>query len=289
VSERAPRPPWQRFRAALDAAGFRPSKRLGQNFLLDENTARAIVEDAELPPEAHVVEVGPGCGFLSVHLAHAVGRLVCLEVDPRLVPVATEFLEPYPHAEVVEADALAGKHALGPAWASAVPEEGPWHLVANLPYSISAPVLALVAGLERPPQSFTVLVQEELADRLAGASGGPDWGALSVAVQLAYEVRGGRRVPPGAFSPRPRVDSRLAHGRLREDLAPAEERNRVRELAGALLQRRRQMVRRVLGDHLGERARAEACLAEAGIEPEMRVQELDLGAWQRLEAASRVR
>ena len=164
MSERAPRPPWQRFRAALDAAGFRPSKRLGQNFLLDENTARAIVEDAELPSAAHVVEVGPGCGFLSVHLAHAVGRLVCLEVDPRLVPVATEFLEPYPHAEVVEADALAGKHALGPAWASAVPEEGPWHLVANLPYSISAPVLALVAGLERPPQSFTVLVQEELAD-----------------------------------------------------------------------------------------------------------------------------
>ena len=285
MSERAPRPPWQRFKAALDAAGFRPSKRLGQNFLLDENTARAIVEDAALPEAAHVVEVGPGCGFLSVHLAHAAGRLVCLEVDPRLVPVAAGFLEPYPHAEVLEADALAGKHALGEGWERAVPAEGPWHLVANLPYSISAPVLALVAGMERPPASFTVLVQKELADRLGGSPGTADWGALTVAVQLSYRVRAGRRVPPGAFTPRPRVDSRLAHGVLREDLPGAEERSRVRVLAGALLQRRRQMVRRVLGDHLGERSLAEAALERAGVDPEARVQALDLAAWARLEGA----
>lgn len=285
MSTRPPRPAWQEFRRALEAAGFRPSKKLGQNFLLDENTARAIVSDAGVEEDDHVLEVGPGCGFLSVHLAHAVRRLDCIEVDTRLAPVAARFLEPYPGAQVHVGDAMAGKHALGPAFLAAVPAEEPWHLVANLPYSISAPFLALVSGLENAPRTFTVLVQAELADRLAANTGSKDWGPLSVSVQSSYAVRPGRTVPPGAFTPRPRVDSRLAHGTLLEDRESREQRLGLRELAGKLMQRRRQTVGRVLGDLLGARAEAQELLERTGIEASLRVGEVDLPALRRLRDA----
>ncbi|HPF14844.1 MAG TPA: rRNA adenine N-6-methyltransferase family protein, partial [Planctomycetota bacterium] len=147
MSEAPSRPPWKQFKEALQAQGFRPSRRFGQNFLLDENTARAIVADAGVVAGDRVLEIGTGCGFLTVHLAHAGVALLTVEIDPRLADVAESFLEPYANVRLVRGDALAGKHRLHPeveAWS----EGGPWHLVANLPYAISGPLLALVGGLE---------------------------------------------------------------------------------------------------------------------------------------------
>lgn len=278
TKERPPRPPWSDFKRALDEAGFKPSRRLGQNLLLDENAARAIARDAQVGEGDFVLEVGPGCGFLSVHLAHAGTRLLAVEIDERLAPVAARFLEPYGAAEVLVADALAGKRALNPVVEERLPISGPWHLVSNLPYSVGGPILANLAARAHPPTSMTVLVQAEVAERLAARAGSREWGPLTVGVQLAYRAQVLRRVPPGLFWPRPKVDSAVIRFERLEDLAPAEERARTRELAGRLLQRRRQTVARVLRDVVEDRGRAEAALAACGVDGGLRTGDLDLQA-----------
>jgi 16S rRNA (adenine1518-N6/adenine1519-N6)-dimethyltransferase len=282
-SARPPRPPWSAFQAALRGAGFHPSRRLGQNFLLDENLARAIARDAKLEPGDQVMEVGPGCGFLSVHLAHEDIDLLAIEIDPRLAPIAAQFLEPYDRARVLECDILNGKHALNPEVLAELPEGStPWYLVSNLPYAVSAPVLALVAEQPKPAKTFTVLVQQEVADRLAASPATSQWGPLSASIQLTYDVTLGRPVPPGAFWPRPRVDSRIVHGTVRTDLLPTVERLAVRDLARALMGRRRQMVRRVLGDLMGDKEAAAARLEAAGIDGDVRTGALNLEQLTRL-------
>lgn len=284
MSERAPRPPWPEFRAALDSVGYRPSRRLGQCFLLDENAARAIARDAAVGEGDVVLEVGPGCGFLSVHLAHAGARLHAVEIDPRLAAIAERFLAPYPGARVAVGDALAGKHRLGPAFLEGLPPPGvPWRLVANLPYSISAPLLALVAALEPPPAAAVVLVQEEVAQRLAARPATPDWGPLSVAVQACFAVELGRRLGPDLFWPRPRVESRLVHLDPRPDRSDALGRERVVALARRLLLHRRKTLGRVLGDLLGDRGGAETILTAGGWSAAQRAEELGIDEWTRLE------
>jgi len=273
---RPPRPPWSEFKAALDAAGFRPSRRLGQNLLLDENAARAIARDARVPPGELVLEVGPGCGFLSVHLADGGARLLAVEIDRRLASIAARFLAPYPDAELVRADALAGKRALAPEITSRLPRSDSWHLVSNLPYSISGPILALCAGHAHPPASMTVLVQAEVAERLVARPGRREWGPLSVAVQLSHRGSVLRHLPPRLFWPRPKVQSAVVRLERRSDLASLEERTAIRELAARLLQRRRQTTGRVVAELVGDRGRSEALLSDLAIEGRMRTGELDL-------------
>lgn len=279
---RSPRPPWSEFKAALDAAGFRPSRRLGQNFLLDENVARAIARDAEVAAGDFVLEVGPGCGFLSVHLAHEGARLLAVEIDTRLAAVAARFLEPYPGAEVLVADALATKNLLNPVVRQRLPDAGRWHLVSNLPYSVGGPILANLAGRPHPPDSMTVLVQAEVGDRLAARPGSRQWGPLSLAVGLAYHTRVLRTVPPGLFWPRPKVDSAVVRMERRDDLLPADERDAARNLGARLLQHRRQTLGRVLRDVVGGREVADRALADAGVDGTLRTGDLELEALVRL-------
>ena len=271
------RPPWKEFRRALDAAGFRPSRRLGQNFLLDDNAARAIAAEAVVEAGVRVVEVGPGCGFLSVHLAALGADLVAVEIDQRLAPIATDFLREFPGARVVLGDALAGKHALGPELLAAIPEEGrPWHLVSNLPYSISGPLLALVAALENPPLSVTVLVQREVADRLAARPGTPAWGPLSVAVQVTFKVQPTRILAGNLFWPRPRVESQVVRMDLDPRCQAPHERSRIVALARRMLQQRRKGLRRVVRDLLDDGEAADQLLAASGLDPSRRAESLSL-------------
>jgi len=283
---RPERPPWATFKEALERAGFRPSRRLGQNFLLDDNMARAIAADAEVAPGRFVLEVGPGCGFLSVHLAHAGARLLCVEVDPRLAPIATAFLEPYPDAEVMELDVLGSKSAIAPEVLERLPAPGesPWTVAANLPYSISGPFLAALARLEHPPETVVCLVQKEVAERLAGAPGSDAWGPLSASFGEAYVTRLGRSVPPSLFWPRPKVDSAVFVARLRDDLAPPALRRERVELYRRLLGRRRQSLRRVLRELAGAEA-ADAALEAVGLEPNVRAETLGVEQLRALHAA----
>jgi 16S rRNA (adenine1518-N6/adenine1519-N6)-dimethyltransferase len=273
------RPPWRAFQLALEEAGFRPSKTLGQNFLLDPNMARSLVRDAGVGAGDVVVEIGAGCGFLTVELAEAGCAVRALEVDRRLFAIAERFLAPYGGVRLVRGDALAGKHALGPELRALLPEAGSFHVVSNLPYAIAGPLLALLARLANPPASMSLLVQREVAEKAAAEPGTPAWGALPARLDLAYERRVGRKVPAGLFWPRPRVESRVVHLLLRpgEPLDPAR-RAAFDRVVDALFQRRRKTVLAALADALADRAAAERAIERAGVAPAARAGELGTAA-----------
>ncbi|MEZ6005732.1 MAG: 16S rRNA (adenine(1518)-N(6)/adenine(1519)-N(6))-dimethyltransferase RsmA [Planctomycetota bacterium] len=278
---RPPRPPWQEFKRALEAQGFRPSRRFGQNFLLDENTARAIVHDAGVGPEDRVLEVGTGCGFLTIHLAHQVGTLLTVEIDLRLADVAQPFLDPYPSVTLLRGDILASKQRLNPE-VEAFAAAGPWHLVANLPYAVSGPVLALCAALPNPPESITVLVQKEMAQRLVARPGSRDYGPLSIGLGWVYSGRILRDVGGQSFWPRPKVVSSVA--RLERTAQPPEFAQRSLAMARIrqLFTRRRQTLVRVMGDLGADREALRAALEAAGLPPEVRAESLpgdELRGW----------
>ncbi|MBI5361998.1 MAG: ribosomal RNA small subunit methyltransferase A [Planctomycetes bacterium] len=280
----AGRPAWTDVRAVLEARGFRPARRFGQNFLLDENMVRAIVRDAALGPEDRVLEVGPGCGFLTLHLARAARSVVAVEIDPRLLEVARELCADCANVRWVLADVLASKHALEPRVAAELPRVEPWKLVANLPYSVSAPLLAVLAGLAHPPATMTVLVQKEVAERIAARPGTPDWGPLSIRLQLDYTARLVRAVPAALFWPRPEVESTVVElVRQPAALAP-EEKAELQALVTRLFQRRRQALGRVLSEDVG-RAAALQAIERAGLQPGDRAEDLGLDALTQLSAA----
>jgi 16S rRNA (adenine1518-N6/adenine1519-N6)-dimethyltransferase len=280
------RGPWAALRAELIAEGFHPSRRLGQNFLLDENLLRAIVRDAGVETGTRVVEVGPGLGFLTRHLLSAGARLTAIEIDPRLAERTERLFAGNPQFDLVRGDVLDGKHDLSPDLLARLPTKGDWHLVANLPYGVSGPVLALAAALQNPPRTITVLVQLELAERIVARPGTDDWGPLSIRVQLAYAGRIVRRVPPDLFWPRPQVDSAVLHLTLRADGPPAADAAAISTLVERLFQRRRQRLARVLGDLAGHGEAGREWGARAGLSGDERAEDLDLEVLGRL-AASR--
>ncbi len=280
---------WSEAKARLSAAGFRPSKRLGQNFLLDDNLTRALVRDAGVEPGDFVLEIGPGLGFLTGPLLEAGAEVLAVEIDDRLHEILQESLADHPRLTLVHADALAGKHKLAPEVEACLPKAGPWRLVANLPYSVSAPLLAVLSELANPPSSMSVLVQLEVAERICAKHGDQHWGPISAKLQSAYEVRLGREVPRGLFWPRPKVESGVAHLELRPEAVSDEGRVRRRwliELVSGLFQRRRQALGRVLGDLAGDRQGALALLAELRLDPKTRAETLDLATLQRIADSS---
>ncbi len=266
------RPPWAQFQERLRAAGFRPSRRLGQNFLLDLNMLQAIARDARVAPGETVLEVGPGLGFLTQQLLECGAQLVCVEIDERLLAIAQSWIA---GPRWLHGDVLAGKHTLAPAVAAGLPPSSHWQLVSNLPYSVAAPLLAVLADLEHPPRAMTVLVQREVAERIAARAGSSDWGLLSIALQTGYEVELLRHVPPQLFWPRPEVESSVVRLVRRPDPLEPGRRRELLTLAARLFQRRRQTLGRVLGEIWG-RETALSRLGALGWPASRRAEELDL-------------
>lgn len=279
------RGPWAALRDELARDGFRPSRRLGQNFLLDENLLRAIVRDAGVEPGARVLEVGPGLGFLTRHLLAAGARVTAAEIDPRLAERTERTFADNPDFDLVRGDVLESKHALAPAVVARFPPPEPWHLVANLPYAVSGPVMAVASNLAHAPRSMTVLIQLEMADRVVAREGGDDWGPLSIRLQAAYTARIVRRVPPELFWPRPQVDSAVVRLDVRSDAPSTAERARLSRLVDRLFQRRRQRLARVLGDAAGGSAAGRGWAARAGLTGDERAEDLALDVLWRLSAA----
>lgn len=269
---------WAELRARLEAQGFHPSRALGQNFLRDVSMARAIARDSGVAAGDFVLEVGPGCCMLSLRLLELGVRLCAVEIDARLAAVARKRLAAPPRgcAEVLECDVLAGKHALAPAVLERLPSAGAWHVVANLPYSAGTPFLVLVSRLSNPPASATVLLQRELVDRLAAEPGGKAWGPVGARVRMVYDVRAVRRVAPELFWPRPKVESAVAHLRLRAERPGPELAQRFDRLVDGLFQARRKALGGRLGELWGDRERALGALAGLGLDPRARVETLSV-------------
>jgi len=262
-------------RAELEAAGVRPTKSLGQNFLFDPNLARALVADARVRRGDRVLEVGPGCGFLTAPLAELGVELICVEIDPRLLAVTRRRLGDPPSVRFLLGDVLDGKRSLSAAVDEALWKEGDWHLVANLPYAISGPLVVLLATRANPPCSMTILVQGEVADRLCAVPGEKAWGAPTARIRLRYSARPGREVSADLFWPRPRVRSRVVRlERLPGQAGPKEVLARFDRLVEVLFQRRRKMLQAGLAAVLADRAAALRALERAGIDPTLRPEAL---------------
>jgi len=264
-------------RTLLAEHGLVASRALGQNFLADGNTARAIVRDAAVGAGDRVVEVGAGLGSLTLALVEAGCEVTAIEVDRRLAPVLRSLVEPA--ATVVEADALRldWPALLGPA-----DPARPWALVANLPYNIATPlVLDLLAGVPALDR-LVVLVQLEVAQRLAATPGTKAYGIPSVKRAWWADAAVLRKVAPSVFMPRPRVDSAVVALRRHPPAGTEDERRAVFALVEAGFGQRRKMLRRSLAGRA-----APEDLEAAGIDPAARAEELDLAAWSRLAARLR--
>ena len=187
-------------RQILESGGLRLTRSLGQNFLHDTNQLRRIVLAAELSRADQVLEVGPGLGPLTELLLAEAGGVLAIEKDRRLVEVLQQRWPEERRFTLVHADALEFIRHERRDWAA-------WKLVANLPYSVASPILVELAGADPGPERMVVTLQLEVARRLRAQAGGPDYGVLSLLVQLHYEPRDWFRIPAGCFFPSPKVDS----------------------------------------------------------------------------------
>jgi 16S rRNA (adenine1518-N6/adenine1519-N6)-dimethyltransferase len=236
--------------------------RLGQNFLADPNLLDAILRDADLDPEDTVLEVGAGEGVLTERLAGAVARVHTVELDRRL-DGALASIAARPNVELHWGDAM--KLDL------AAFEPMPTAVVANLPYAIATPLL--LRTIEQLPtvESWTVMVQREIADRLRAAPGSRTYGSPSVVTQLACEVRLLRKVDPAVFRPRPRVDSAILGLRRNGPGADAPTRALVR---AAFAHRRKSLARSLEHARPGSLDPARAALRELGLPEDARAEAL---------------
>jgi 16S rRNA (adenine1518-N6/adenine1519-N6)-dimethyltransferase len=261
---------------------LRPTKTLGQNFLHDANTIRRIVRTAGLRADDVVLEVGPGLGSLTLGLLPAVARVTAVEIDPRLaalLPVTVAGRRPdlADRLTVVEADALR-VHEL--------PEPPPTALVANLPYNIAVPVLLHLLDLLPSLDRALILVQAEVAERLAAAPGSAAYGIPSVKAAWYGEVRRAGSVGRRVFWPEPNVDSGLVA--LTRRRPPEGDRQATFAVVDAAFATRRKSLRAALARWAGGPAAAEQRLRAAGIDPARRGEQLSVTDFARLAATDPV-
>jgi 16S rRNA (adenine1518-N6/adenine1519-N6)-dimethyltransferase len=195
--------------------GITPASRHGQNFLIDLNLHRVIIDAAELTKDDVVLEVGTGTGALTTLMAQQAGAVVTVEIDKHLFELASEQLFDYPHVTMLNFDALKNKNHFEPRVIDAVGEklaETPgrrFKLVANLPYNIATPVLSNLLLCPHVPHSMVATIQKELGDRIVAQPWSKDYGSLSVWMQSQATTEIVRLMPPTVFWPMPKVDSAI--------------------------------------------------------------------------------
>ncbi len=267
-------------RELAERLGVRPTKQRGQNFVIDGNTVRRIVRLAGVGADDVVVEVGPGLGSLTLALLPHVARVVAVEIDDVLASalqptVADRRPDLVERLDVVHADALA---------VSALPGPAPTAVVANLPYNVSVPVLLHLLETFPSIERVLVMVQLEVADRLAAGPGSKVYGVPSVKARWYGEVSRVGTVGRSVFWPAPNVDSGLVsvvRGAPPETTASREE---VFAVVDAAFAQRRKTLRAALATWAGSASAAEATLRAAGIDPSARGEMLDVSDFARIAA-----
>ena len=267
-------------RRLAEGLHLRPTKQWGQNFVVDPNSVRRIARLAEVGPDDVVTEVGPGLGSLTLALLETGARVVAVEIDPRLAAalpgtVAERMPAAAARLEVLNADALTVTELPGP----------PVALVANLPYNVAVPVL--LTFLQRLPslRSALVLVQAEVAARLAARPGQPAYGIPSVKAAWYGEVSKAGAVPRAVFWPVPNVDSGLVALSRRPEPGDAALRRAVFGCVDAAFAQRRKTLRAALAGLAGSAAAAEQACRDAGIDPGVRGERLGVAEFTALARA----
>jgi 16S rRNA (adenine1518-N6/adenine1519-N6)-dimethyltransferase len=255
-------------RDLAEMLGVNPTKKLGQNFVIDGNTVRRIVKVAAVQPGETVVEVGPGLGSLTLGILETGAAVVAVEIDDRLaeqLPLTVQLMQPEAQLTVIRADALK---------IAELPGE-PTRLVANLPYNVSVPVLLHLLEHFASIRAGVVMVQAEVGERLAAAPGSKIYGSPSVKAAWYGSFRTAGKVSRQVFWPVPNVDSILiAFERRTAELESEELRLATFALVDGAFQQRRKMLRQSLSTVLGDSAQASAVLTAAGIDPTERGEQL---------------
>jgi 16S rRNA (adenine1518-N6/adenine1519-N6)-dimethyltransferase len=257
----------RRIRELFEAHGIRPQKGLGQNFVIDPNTIRKVVEVARVSDDDSVLEIGAGAGSLTLGLAAAARRVTAVEFDSRVVPALRESLAGVDNVDVVEADAMKLDYTSIEATA----------LVANLPYNIAVPLVITVLEKAKQVASLTVMTQREVGERLAASPGSKAYGQVTVLVGYWAAASVAARISRNAFFPVPTVDSVVL--RIDRRSQPDVDYQVLKSLVKASFEQRRKTLRNALARVTGSTAAAERVLADAAIDSAARPETIDLAGW----------
>ncbi len=264
-------------KAFLDQFGYRPKKKLGQNFLIDAGAASRIAHllDPQQKP-LRVVEIGPGTGALTQALLDMDADVTAIDVDPDMVRILRSRTE-LQRARIVHADALEFDYeefAQGKAW----------HMAGNLPYNIATPLIMRLIEMRNGPEMLVVMVQREVADRFSARPSTPAYGSLSVAVQYAMQVEKTFTLGPGAFYPRPKIDSTVVRlRRRREPAVQVRDERWFLQVVRAGFAYRRKTLANSLALSLGVRREAVTqALHHIGLNTEIRGEQLAIADFGRL-------
>lgn len=256
---------------------YRAKKRFGQNFLKDRNIVDKIIDAAELGPQDQVLEIGPGLGAMTDRMLPLAGQVTVMEIDRDLVARMEQRTEP--NLRIIQGDALDLD------WEAHL-TQGPYKLVANLPYNISSQILFKIVDHRHLFSRLVLMFQKEVGERISASPGSKDYGAVSVFCQLHFDVRRVTPVPPGCFSPAPKVDSVvLAFTPLGQPRVPVPDEKLFRRVVKGAFAQRRKTLRNTLCGSGFEAALLDRAFGQTGIDPVRRGETLSLEEFSRLTLA----
>lgn len=265
--------------------GVRPSKSLGQNFIRDMSVIERIVDGAGIEPDDMVIEIGPGLGVLTSALASRAAFVTAVEIDGRLIPVLEKTLKDYGNVRVINRDIL--KTDIGQLVEESRSEglfSGKVHIVGNLPYYITTPIIMKLLEDNVPADSITVMMQKEVADRIRSAPGSRTYGAISAAVQYYCRVSKITDVPKEAFVPRPKVESTVLRLEPLKDEKPQvkDENMYLRCVKAGFAQRRKTLLNSLSSAGGIDKETVKMRLEAAGIDPGRRAETLTVEEFARM-------
>ncbi|CAM4374312.1 16S rRNA methyltransferase [Bacillus manliponensis] len=272
----------------VEKYGFFFKKSFGQNFLIDTNVLNRIVDHAEIDEKSGAIEIGPGIGALTEQLAKRAKKVVAFEIDQRLLPILDETLADYDNVTIINKDILkADVHGV---FQEQFEENQDVMVVANLPYYITTPILFKLLEEKLPVRGFVVMMQKEVAERLAAKPGTKDYGSLSIAIQYYTEPEMAMTVPRTVFVPQPNVDSAVIRLMKRpKPLVEVQDEAFFFEVVRASFAQRRKTLMNNLSNNLNgfpkNKALLERVLEEVEIDPKRRGETLSIEEFAKLSNA----
>jgi 16S rRNA (adenine1518-N6/adenine1519-N6)-dimethyltransferase len=255
-------------------------KNLGQNFLRDMGIVEEILRVAEIGEDDRILEIGPGDGALTAHLLSRAGRVSAIELDAELIPRLSDRFKESGNLSLLEGNVL--ELDVSQYLSESGFEDGKYKVVANIPYYITAPIIRMLLSLSIRPERIVLMVQEEVAERLAASPG--KMSILSVMAQYYADVRKEIFVPKTAFYPVPKVDSMIVKLVPKRTFDREEDRKLFRVVRAGFAARRKTLSNNISSSFHIPRDEVEAIFSEIGLDPMIRAQELHVGDWERLAA-----
>ncbi len=274
-----------RTKTILEKYGFSFKKSLGQNFLIDPNILNRIVDHAKITDETATIEIGPGIGALTEHLARRSKRVVAYEIDQRLMPILNETLSPYSNVEIIHQDVLTADVKAMMAEKLCGIED--IMVVANLPYYVTTPIIMKLLEEKLPIRGIVCMLQKEVADRISASPGTKDYGSLSIAIQYYTKAEIVMTVPKTVFVPQPNVDSAVIRLTVldKPPVDTVDEAFFFKVIKMSFAQRRKTILNNLtsqLPDGKEKKDSILSALQEANIEPQRRGETLSLEEFARL-------